>query len=239
MVEEKTEAVEEVAQVEDLSGKVSELEASLEASKAESKSHQAYGTRTKAELDRQRGLDNEITSLKDQVGVVTEMVAAMMDKEEGETYEAPKKRRSEEYLSRIPKADPQKARNDEFLRVATEADGLAKSAGFVLAEAPEMEKAYLYFQAGKEEQGIEEVKRVIGEKKTEAPEDVDKKVNELVEERLRVEMDKRGYLDSDDGFPSGSSPDWERVREAYIKNPDDHKNTKLYYEMRREQGRYI
>ncbi len=58
-------------------------------------------------------------------------------------------------------------------------------------------------------------------------------------EDIAKELPKKGETKSlkiDSGKTIGGK-DWERVRDAYIKNPNDKQNTERYLEMRRAQGR--
>lgn len=234
--QETTEA--EEAQVEEpsvaeLMDKIGQLTKDIEEARTEAKSHQSFGQRTKAELDKQVGLDGKVTGIETRLQVLTEMVADIVDRDEGEEVEAPKKRRSEEYLSRIPNpvnlaAEARKVSEAKFLATAREADGLAKNAGYEMATSPEMERAYLLFRAGDADRGLEEVKKVLGTKTEADPEQYQKDV----EEAGRKYAEGKGWLKSDNGAPSGKSASEEQIRAAFRENPTDPKARADYNALR-------
>ncbi len=201
--------------IEELTGKVTQLGADLEAARKEAKSHQEYGRKQHEELEKQKRLDTEVSTLKSQLQVQTEMIAAIMDKEGEveETPEVPKKRRSEEYLARIKQPPIVNPQQEAFMKVAEEADGLVKSAGLDMEKSPELKEAYRLFRVGMTsgyyigdaQDGLEEIKKVV-EKITQTPKtEAKKELSESEEEEIaRKYMEKKGLLKSDTSLPSGT-----------------------------------
>ena len=187
---------------------IGQLEKDLESAKGEAKAHQKYGEKTKGELDKQRGLEDKIDRIEGRMTVVTEMLAETMDRDSDEIEEQPKKRRSEEYLSRIDRAADstkqtrKQAVEAEFAQVAREADALLKVAGLEMDKSPEAKDAYIQFLLGNPEAGLEEVRRIVGSK-TEAKQDVDMDV--LVEEKARKILEESGQLKTDTITPVGGA----------------------------------
>ena len=71
-------------------------------------------------------------------------------------------------------------------------------------KSPELKVAYLHWKAGDFEEAREEVKKVVSNK-TEAVnvEPEDKRIERLVEEKLKVRMAEKGILDAETGRPAG------------------------------------
>ena len=142
-VGEPTQATESV---EDLRAKIADLEAEVSSAKSEAKAHQEYGRKIKAELDKQRGLEDRISQIEDNLRVSTDMLADLIDRNE-EDLETPrsKGRKSEEYTSRIRESE--KKRDEEvqreFYRLANEADKLLSSVGLQMDKSPETAAAYV------------------------------------------------------------------------------------------------
>ncbi len=249
--EQKAEATPVVAQakeptIEELVSKSKQLETDLatakseaDTAKREAKSHQEYGRKQHEELEKQKKLDAEVSLLKTQLQVQTEMIAALMDKE-GETEDevVPKKRRSEEYLAKLkgtPAVDPQvEARN----QAAEEADELAKSVGLKMDESPELEKALMWFSMWNYKKGLEETKKVVEAKKVETPK-TEAKVEPSDEDKEKIALEymkAKGLLKSDTGLPSGggSKTDSEVIKN-YADNPHDRGAKEAYSSLMRSR----
>jgi len=143
-------------------------EAEISKWQTEAKSHQKNVTKKDSEIQRLR--DNR-ESIETRLGVLTEMVADLVDsREELSGYEAPKKRRSEEYLARLKTTEEQSREtqsNSERQRVmgmAQEADKLLQSVGLSMDESPEAMKAYNLWLRGDYEDSVEEVKKLVEQK---------------------------------------------------------------------------
>jgi len=221
----EAEAAEEVAQaevvatplvlsVEELQKQIEAVKVEAEAAKREAKAHQEYGRKTKEQLDKQQGLDARLAQQQSEIKVLTDMVAALLDKDDiPDEVEVPKKRRSEEFTSRIA----QPPQNTEFMALAVEADGLAKSIGLKMDSSPELRDAYRMFRVGMStgfvlsdaQDALEEVKKVVGSKGTHGETEA-QKAERIKNEKaaLRAEVLREMGLDaSDTGLPSGSSID--------------------------------
>lgn len=61
-------------------------------------------------------------------------------------------------------------------------------------------------------------------------------VSKLVEEKLRKEYEKRGWLDTSVNEPSASSQGSKKLRDAYIEDPNDSVTRQRYLEDRRKRG---
>ena len=247
MVMEKEAEVTEVTQaiepsLDELKQKMVGLETELESAKKEAKSHQEYGRKQREELERQRGLDEKVSRLEDTQKVVAEMLADLIDRNaDTEEEEKPKQRRSDAYRTKIDETQGQEQKRvtQRVREMALEADRLLKSVGFDMETSPEALKSYNLFLLGKPESGLEEVKRMVESKKTEAAKP--KETPEQIGERLAKEMFNKMLKDKgldvvDDGVPSSGSARFEEVRDKYIENPGDVKNTIEYYRLRQERG---
>jgi len=216
MVEEKgAEAVkaQEAAQapeptMDELRTRISQLEGDVETAKGEAKAHQKFGEKTRAELERQRGLDDKVSKMENRLTIVTDMLAETLDRTsiEESIEEKPQKRRSDEYLSRLERTNAEKAEADRqseqayFQKKAAEADTLLRAAGLEMDKSPETKDAYIQFLLGNPDVGLEEVRRVVSSRTEAKKPDAE----EAVEERARKMLEERGQLDTDTGSPSGS-----------------------------------
>ena len=208
-VEPTTEAKTE--DVEAIKTQLAEAQAKLEEAQRESKSHQEFGRKTKQELDRQRNLESEVASLKEELrGAVAELMEVIESRSEVDTEERPRKRKSEEYRERHkePEITPEQQR---FMILGQEADKVLKDAGLQITDA-EAFGVYDLFRANHADAGLREAIRIAEQKKTEATRktqeseaEKDTKRKQDIEEAARKLLEERGVLKTDTGTPMGSS----------------------------------
>ena len=232
MAKEDAEVVEETAQAEvqappiptaeQLNETIAKLTAGIEEAKREAKSHQEYGRKTKEELDRQRGLDTKVSGLETRLEIVTEMMADLMDRGDVEQEEQPKKSRSQEYLARLksqPQVDVGKQREiEQFRDAAIEADRLVKSVGLEMDKSSETRIAYLLFETGHYEAGLEEVKRLVESKKPKETQETEADIEAKIEKGIRAKLlkDYPDFYKSDSGEPSGIGSSFVEFEQKYI-----------------------
>lgn len=202
-----------------LKEKLANTEKTFEAAKQEALAEKQNVSKKERQLQEVRSQQGKIEGLEKRLEVVTSMLADIMDKGEYEEEPQPKRKRSEEYLSRIPKPkEPEKPElPEEFVRAASEADVLAKSAGLSVEDSDELAKAYRFFMRGKGDEGLAEVKKVVGERKAKEgtpKKTIDQLTEEDEEEIARKYMEKKGKLHTDAGTPSGKGM---TKAEAYAK----------------------
>jgi hypothetical protein len=187
----------------------------------------------------QRAIDAKIEKLDSQIEVMATMLADLVDNVpagEEDYEEKPKRRRSEQYLAKLQEASKKteqamlETQQQMFLRLANEADSLAKSAGLDMEKSPELREAYIRFLEGKPEEGLEETKKVVANM-TEAkgkPKETDiEELKAKLKEELRKEiLMEQGLLDADAGQPAGAGKVFTRAQimamsdEEYAKNRD-------------------
>jgi len=179
--------------------------ADLEQAQHKAKAEEQNVSKKERQLQEVRTQQTEVKDLKKTVDVLTTMVADLVDRGDFEDEPA-KRKRSEEYLSKLKTEAPKEpSLPSDFIEAANEADKLAKSVGLDVEESDELAKAYRYFMKRDGDKGLEEVKRVVdGVRK--AKEETPKK-NELTEEEeeeiARKYLEKKGQLHTDAGTPSG------------------------------------
>ena len=216
---------------EDLQAQLDALKAEKEALTAErdkiveeAKAHQRNVNKKSDEISK---FDQRFEALEKRIEVMTSMLADVVDRDSENIEETPRKRRSEEYLSRLPTREQeeqakQKASYDALMKIAQDADKVARDAGLDMVSSPELEKAHLYFRAGDGDKGLEEVKKVVSQK-TEANKEPDEdKINKLVEEKLRKVMEEKGLLDVETGGPSAASDGWKEIQAKYAAGEISH-----------------
>tara|TARA_Y100000310_G_C20632610_1_gene789443 strand:- start:808 stop:1560 length:753 start_codon:yes stop_codon:yes gene_type:complete len=184
--------------------------------------------RTISEKDRamqsQSNSNSRISAMESNIQVITDMVADVVDRADIDEGELPKKRRSDEYRERHQQTesetDTPNIREQEWTRVAVEADGLAKSVGLDIASSPELSNASYMFRAWDERAGLEEVKRVVAEKKskgTEANTDNQQSFDDKVQEEVRKKMQEKGLVETEVPSPSAASASKLEATERYIR----------------------
>ncbi len=197
------------SEIASLKEKLANTEKTFEAAKQEALAEKQNVSKKERQLQEVRSQQGKIEGLEKRLEVVTSMLADIMDKGEYEEEPQPKRKRSEEYLSRIPKPEEPKKLElpEEFVRAASEADVLAKSAGLSVEDSDELAKAYRFFMRGKGDEGLAEVKKVVGERKAKKEETPKKTIDQLTEEDeeeiARKYMEKNGKLHTDIGTPFG------------------------------------
>ena len=208
-VEPTTEAKTE--DVEAIKTQLAEAQAKLEEAQHEAKSHQEFGRKTKQELDRQRNLESEVASLKEELrGAVAELMDVIESRSEVDSEERPRKRKSEEYRERhqAPEIKPEQQR---FMILGQEADRVLRDAGLQITDA-EASVVYDLFKANQPDAGLREAIKLTEQKKTEATRKTQESETEKeakrkqdIEEAARQLLEERGVLKTDTGAPMGSS----------------------------------
>jgi len=212
------------AQLDALKAEKETLTAERDKIAEEAKAHQRNVTKKSDEISK---FDQRFEALDKRFEVMTSMLADVVDRDSENIEETPKKRRSEEYLSRLPTREQQEQEKqtkerDAFMKIAQEAEKLAKTAGLEMDKSPELKDAYIDFLRGNSEAGLEEVKKVVSQK-TEANKEPDEDaINKIVEERLRKAMEEKGLLDVETGGPSAASDDWKEIRAKYAAGEISH-----------------
>ena len=203
----EAEAEEPAQDLEQLNSQLESLKKDLEKAQTESKAHQRNVSKKDEEVQKlQSRQTNSVT--KDEFTVLTQMVADLMDRDTAEGEEAPKQRRSEQYLKKIDESTQKQS--DETKETAKRDHDLIINevlAQFTLAgidsnlmSTPEFTTAENLFLKGKSQEGLEEVKRVIATK-TEA-----KPTEKEIEDRIiKKYLTKKGDLDAETGHPTGAS----------------------------------
>lgn len=226
MTTEKEEVVETQPAPTELDALRSELEQQLEQTKGErdaaieeSKKHQVSLNKKAQEVARKEALDEKVVALDAKLDVMATMMGDILDKGEFEGEEKPRKRRSEEYLTRLSevsktsKQQGQEAVQTSYQQRAVEADALARVAGLKMDESPELNKAYIHFLKGEADIGLEETRRVVEGRKTEAKPPV--LSDEEKEEIARQVAEKKGNLRTETGGPSASSGTFQDTEADY------------------------
>ncbi len=168
--------------------KIQALETQLASALTEAKGHQKRAEKNRSEGSRLEKLEKHIEAL-------TGMAAENLDKDEyGE------KRRSDAYLDRIKESDEQRVKNQLM-----GADRKLKEIGLDMQSSDETQRAYNKYLLGDMDGCLDEVDRLIENKKAEAPKETEKSdVEEQVEERVRQKMEEKGLLGTDTGGPQGA-----------------------------------
>lgn len=177
----------------------------LTTAQEEAKAHQKFGTKAKAELEKQRKLDGRLDSLESTLKVLVEMQAESLDNA-GEGDLEGKQRKSEQFTKRLRDGEADRVRSEQqaLLSIAQEADGLLKSVGMDM-ESDEALKAYNLFLKGKPEAGLDEVKKLVTAKKEAGTnkETEEVRIERLANERFNKLLKDKGLDFSDTGLPAG------------------------------------
>ncbi len=233
----------EVAQTDETKDQLSEVTTQIETltkerdkAREESKAHQRNVSKRE---DLLRGYDDKLESLTSKHDILTTMVADIMDRGE-DVEEAPSKKRSAEYLSKITEGetkrteDKRKAEEDIFVKAAQEADTLAQKAGLTIDESPELLKAYNFFLKGNHGKGLEEIRKVVDSKQEVKPGEED--IQKRIDEGVRKAMEEKGVLDVETGGPTAGSDDWGQVMEDYQEGKVTHEK---FAEEAKKRGKRI
>jgi len=199
---------------EELMSKVSQLEVDLEAARREAKSAQKFVGETQKELAVQRGREDKISGLENRLQVVTEMMADLMDRGEEEPLEPSKKRRSEEYITRLKDTDTkQDKESQENARRQFTDTLMAYQKRTEALKLDEESEEYLEIQslatrgdfklADTKLKKMEKLQSEPKETEAERKERYDKEVEEKALEILREKYP--GVLVSDTSVPSGAT----------------------------------
>jgi len=212
--EETTQVAPEQPSAEALQQKLSELEIELEATRKEAKTHQANVSKKADELAKRQATDSRIEGMESKVDVLTAMMADLLD---GESDEERPKKKSEDYLKRLQQTDEANKKQrtatleGNWNAIANEADQLIKAAGLDMMDSPELTKAHnLFLRAGysynltEAQKGLDEVKKVVGEKKVPKESD-EERINKLADEKARKMLEDKGLLTTETGGPSGGA----------------------------------
>ena len=209
MTEEKGDEQEVQAQptVEELQGQLNTVTTERDAAKEEALAHQQNVSKKAGELAKREAQESKISGLEENVKVLTDMVADLVDRGDDEV-ETPKRRKSEEYLKQLK---PNDTANVELSRKATEADKLARSVGLEVDKSPELRQAYILFRVGDADAGLEEIQRIVDSKKAEAAKPKEVKFADLSsddQERIkREDWDGKGLTRQDKQSPTGGTSD--------------------------------
>ena len=230
--------------VETLQSEIAKLTGQVEEAKREAKAHQEYGRKTKEELDRQKQLGERVEAISDRLDVTTQMLADLVDRggeEELETPRAPAKRRSEDYLSRLKDSETKRKESEQqkWARLANEADGLLKPIGLEMDKSPETRDAYIKFLRYEPEAGLEEVRRIVEQKKAEAnpkePSETEaEKIDRLAEEKARRMLEEKGLLQTELSVPSAGSASFQEFEKRFNKGEIP---LPVYMERARKEGK--
>jgi len=185
--------------VEELLGRLEEAGRKLEAAEQKAAAHERNVTKKSEELAKQRSVEKDIAELKTTVRVLADMTADLVDREGSDDEEPrPRRRKSEEYLSKLPKPGDKVQELTHDFSKQVEADSLARSVSLDVPTSPELRTAYLLFRVGDEEAGLKEVKQVVDARKAEATKG--KETEAQMRERIRLDILKeQGRLEEDLG----------------------------------------
>jgi len=207
-------------QLESIQTEKASLEEKLRQQEERAKAEQRNVSKKEQELQKYRDMRAELDSVTKRNDVMLEMLADLVDRMEGEE-EPPKRRRSEDYLAKLKREEPkqQTITPPEVM----EADRMVRQAGLDWASSPELATAQFHFMYGRNDEGLEEVRRVIGEKKpVETPKgkSIDELSDEEMEEIARKWQAKKGNLISDKGKDSAAVTSrgtlWERAARGQL-----------------------
>ena len=205
--------------------KISKLEKELEEARAEAKSHQKFGEKTRAELEKQRGLEDKVDRLENRLTVVTEMLAETLDKgDSGDFEDKPAKRRSDAYLERLNTTESQKEKErtaGEQAEYIKKANALWERAKVVFANDDDnLERVEDALTLGKVERAEARVAKAEASKEKPV-ESEEERIERRAEEKARQKLEESGVLETDTGLPGKSGGKvWSRVEiDALMANP--------------------
>ena len=202
-VAEPTEAVKPEVTVEELQGRITELESSLASAVAEAKGHQKKAQKSTAESIRLQKLESTIDNLNSKLDLNQAMLADVVDRV-GNEDDTPRKRRSDEFLSQAVKPDP--AKSPVTPETAQRYERQVSKLGLQRTD----EEYWNIFDAvmAGDFMGADDIIDEVKAKQTEAkkaPEpkaEVEKKARAIVEEGKRKEAEEKGQLEIETGGPS-------------------------------------
>ncbi len=188
--------IEELTQkLESTNTELEKAKTDLETVREESSQHQRNVSKKADELKKQEDATVKIKTIEKNMGVLTDMMSDLINRGDDD-YEAPKRRRSDQYTDRLK----QEERTQEPTQTnpkALEAMGLANSVGLRIETSPELTSAYIKFLEGDYDGGLSEVRKVVD--KTGA--DKGKETEDAMKERLEGEFLKKHGLDKNDNTP--------------------------------------
>lgn len=194
-----------------LQSQIDTLKVQLEDAEKTMKGHQRLSEERLTKLREAEAGGARISVIEKQMEVLLAMQADLVDRGESFEEETPRKRRSEEYLSKLSKGDTPKA---ETPYEVGEALRLVQSAEMNFDSSEELAKAYRLFSRGLNAEGLEETRRVVNEKSKTVEEKNVELSDEDKEKIARDWFEKSGKNISDTGKPLGSGRTFTREQIA-------------------------